>query len=84
MGDGFLEERGVWKLVYVDGGCRPLQSRVVVGRVGLQNGTVESCGPACLKGSFLPGADTSTPCAPLHPPQALRGPPAWMEDSFLL
>ena len=62
MGDGSLEERGVWELVYVGGGCRTLRPRVVVDwRVGLLNGTLESCGPACLKGSFLPG------CRHFHP-----------------
>lgn len=65
MGDGSLEERRVWELVYVGGGCRTLRPRVVVGgRVGLLSGTLESCGPACPKGFFLPGADTSTPCSP--------------------
>lgn len=85
MGDRSLEERGVWELLYVGGGCRTLRPRVVVvWRVGLLNGTPESCGPACLKGSFLPGADTSTPGSHLHPPQAPRNPPAKVEDTLFL
>lgn len=86
MGDGSLEERGVWELVYVGVGCRTLQPRVTVcvcGGAGvLLSGTLESCGPACLKGSILPGADTSTPCSPVHPLQAPRGPPARIEDTL--
>lgn len=86
MGDGSLEERGVWELVYVGVGCRTLQPRVTVcvcGGAGvLLSGTLESCGPAFLKGSILPGADTSTPCSPVHPLQAPRGPPARIEDTL--
>lgn len=81
MGDGSLEELEVWGLVYVGGGCRTLRPRVlVVWRVGLLNGTLQSCGPAHLRGSFLPGADTYTPGSPtpfilLRHPEAHQ--PGW-------
>lgn len=83
MGDASLEERGVWELVYVGGGCRTLRPRMVGG--GGAGGAAEwdsgILWPGLSEGSFLPGADTSTLCYPL-PPRAPRGPPAGIEDTL--
>ena len=85
-GDGSLEKRGVCERV-----CWRRVSNVAAeggggGRGRLLSGTLKFSGPACLKGPFLSGADTSTPCPlpppPLHPPQAPKGPPAGMEDTL--
>ena len=38
--------------------------------------------PSSSAGSFLAGADSSSPCHPLHPPQVPSGPPAALGDTL--